>query len=70
MYIYIYMYVYDLVKSYIKDTNHFLNKFKKLGNVPDGLIFCTMDFVGLCSNIPHGEGLASLRKVLETRDRK
>ena len=29
-----------------------------------------MDFVGLYPNIPHGEGLASLRSFLETRDNK
>ena len=57
-------------KSYIKDTNHFLNKIKKLGSLPDGAILCTMDVVGLYPNIPHGEGLASLRRFLETRDNK
>ena len=58
------------VKSYIKDTNHFLNKIKKLGRLPDGAILCTMDVVGLYPNILHGEGLASLRRFLETRDNK
>ena len=58
------------VKSYIKDTNHFLNKIKKLGSLPDGAILCTIDVVGLYPNIPHGEGLASLRRFLETRDNK
>ena len=29
-----------------------------------------MDVVGLYLNIPHGEGLASLRRFLETRDNK
>ena len=36
----------------------------------DGAILCTMDVVGLYSNIPHGEGLASLRRFLEARDSK
>ena len=58
------------VKSYIKDTNHFLNKIKKLGSLPDGAVLCTMDVVGLYPNIPHGEGLDSLRRYLETRDNK
>ena len=31
------------VKFYIKDTNHFLNKIKKLGSLLDGVILCTMD---------------------------
>ena len=55
------------VKSYIKNTNHFLNKIKKL---PEGTILCTMDVVGLYPNIPRGEGLASLYKFLESRDNK
>ena len=58
------------IKSYIKDTNHFLNKIKKLGSLPDRAVLCTMDVVGLYPNIPHGEGLDSLRRFLETRDNK
>ena len=54
------------VKSYIKDTNHFLNKIKKIGKLPEGAILCTMDVVGLYPNIPHREGLAS---SLETREK-
>ena len=34
------------VKSYIKDTNYFLNKIKKLGSLPDGAIICAIDVVG------------------------
>ena len=56
------------VKSYIKDTILFLNKVKKLRSLPDGAILCTMDVVGLYPNIPHGEGLASLHRLLKTRD--
>ena len=33
-------------------------------------ILCNMDLVGLYPNIPHGEGLASLCKFLETKDNK
>ena len=58
------------VKSYIKDTNHFLNKIKKIGKLPEGAILCTMNVVGLYPNIPHGEGLACLYKFLETRENK
>ena len=45
------------VKSYIKETNHFLNKIKKIGKLPEGAILCTMDVVGLYPNIPHGKVL-------------
>ena len=58
------------IKSYIKDTNHFLNKIKKIGKLPEGTILCTIDVVGVYLNIPHGEGLATLYKFLETRDNK
>ena len=33
------------VKSYIKDTNHFLSKLKRLGKLPQGAILCTTDVV-------------------------
>ena len=58
------------VKSYIKKTNYFLDKIKKLGSLPDEAILCTMDIVGLYPNITHGKGLASLCRVLETKDNK
>ena len=50
------------VKSYIKDTNHFLKKIKKPRSFSDEAILCTMDVAGLYPNIPHGEGLDSLRR--------
>ena len=58
------------VKSYIKDTNHFLSKLKSLGKLPQGAILCTIGVVGLYPNIPHSEGLNSLRRFLELRDNK
>ena len=58
------------VKSYIKDTNHFLSKLKSLGKLSQGAILCTIDVVGLYPNIPHSEGLTALRRFLELRDNK
>ena len=58
------------VKSYIKDTNEFLKYFRSLPKLPDGIILCTMNVVGLHPNIPHQEGLSALRKRLETRKEK
>ena len=58
------------MKSYIKDTNHFLSKLKSLGKLPQGAILCTIDIVGLYPNIPHSEGLNSPRRFLELRDNK
>ena len=56
------------VKFYIKDTNNFLNKIKKIGKLLEGAIVCTIDVVGLYLNKPHGEGLVFLYKFLETRE--
>ena len=56
------------MKSYIKDTNHFLSKLKSLGKLPQGAILCTIDVVGLYPNIPHSEGLNSLRRFLKLRN--
>ena len=52
------------VKSYIKDTNDFLRKMASLPPLPDDIILCTIDVVGLYPNIPHDEGLIALRKSL------
>ena len=45
------------VKSYIKDTNHFLRKITELGQLPKGTILCTIDVVGLYPNIPPNKAL-------------
>ena len=58
------------VESYIKDTNHFLKKLKELGSLPKNAILFTIDVVGLYPNIPHEEGLASIRKHLNNRENK
>ena len=53
-----------------KDTNHFLSKLKSLGKLPQRAILYTIDVDGLYPNIPHSEGLNSLRRFLELRDNK
>ena len=58
------------VKSYIKDTNHFLQKIHNLGELPEDAILCTVDVVGLYPSIPHEEGLEALREALERREDK
>ena len=55
------------VKSYIKDTNDFL---RSLTNLPNNIILCPVDVVGLYPNIPHDEGLSALQKRLELRREK
>ena len=58
------------VKSYIKDTDDFLNKFRSLPKLPDGIILYMVNVVGLYPNIPPEEGLFSLRKRLDNRKEK
>ena len=46
---------------------------KKLSNLPvlpDNVILCTIDVVGLYPNIPHEEGLAAIKEALDKREDK
>ena len=47
------------VNSFIKKTNHYLQKIMSLGQPPEKAIGCTINVVGL--NIPHEEQLTSLK---------
>ena len=58
------------VKSYLKDTNDFLNKLRFLPKLPDNIILCTVDVVGLYPNISHEEGLSALKKRLDNQIEK
>ena len=53
------------VNLFMKDTNDFLKKLNELRHLPDDFILCTIDVVGLYSNIPLKEGLEAIRKVLD-----
>ena len=35
--------------------------------LPDGLVLCTIDLLGIYLNIPYPEGLIAIRKALDTR---
>ena len=58
------------VQSYITDTNDFLKKLSNLPVLPDNVILCTIDVVGLYPNIPHEEGLAAIKEELDKREDK
>ena len=58
------------VKSYTKETNDFLKRLRSLTSLRDNSLLCTMDVVGLYPNIPHDEGLSTLRKRLDERHEK
>ena len=48
----------------------FSKKLKELGRLLKNAILCIIDVVGLYPNIPHKEGLASIRKHLDNRENK
>ena len=58
------------VKSYIKDTNDFLKQLRSLTDLPNDNYLCSVDVVGLYTNIPRDEGLSALQKRLELRREK
>ena len=56
--------------SYIRDSQHFLERIKTIGNIPENAILFTADIVGLYPNVPHQAGLNTLKNALEKRDLK
>ena len=48
----------------------FRKKLRSLPNLPDDIILCSEDVVGLYPNIQHDEGLSALRKRLDLRQEK
>ena len=57
-------------KSYIKNTNDFLEKLKNLGNIPSNAILVTAHVVSYYLSIPHDAGLHTLYEKLEERTDK
>ena len=49
------------IPSYIKDTNHFINKVNNF-SVPVNSILVTMDVRSLYTSIPNNEGIAATKK--------
>ena len=51
-------------KSYVRDTGHFLDKLKELGElVPKNALLVTADVTSLYPSIPHEDGLRALSKT-------
>ena len=46
-------------------TTHFIQTLEELGKIPTGAILATLDVSSLYTNIPNGEGIRSMGKVLE-----
>ena len=56
----------EKIKSYVEDTNDFLNKWlRSLPKLPDNIILCMVDVFGLYPNITHKDALPALRKQLD-----
>ena len=65
-----YQFVMKGGKSYIKDTQDFLERLKHLGKVPSNAILVTVDVVGLCRSILHEANLKALYEKLGERVEK
>ena len=57
------------VRPYIKDTNDFLKRFRSISNLPNNILLCARDVVGLYCTIPHDEGFLLSERLAE-RDEK
>ena len=53
------------LKSYIKDSGHFLNILNEV-ELTDDIILCTLDVTSLYTNIPNDEGITAVRRSLST----
>ena len=56
--------------SYIKDSQDFISKSRKLGKITDNAILVTTDVVGLYPSIPHKVGLRALKEAIDKREQK
>ena len=52
-----------LSQSYIRDSTHLINILNKLTTQP-GMLLCTLDITSLYTNIPHNEGIYSIKEIL------
>ena len=56
--------IVKVLRTVLRDTLDFLRTLEELGLIPEIAMFGTIDVVGLYPNIPHEDGLESMRKVL------
>ena len=55
------------VKSYLRDTQHFLQMLAEIPLLPAGSLLVTVDVSALYTNIPHIDGLKALKHYLNQR---
>ena len=53
------------VKSYLKDTTHFLTTLDQVGDLPENSWLVTLDVVQLYPNISNGKGILAAKEALE-----
>ena len=56
--------------SYIKGSQDFINKSRKLGKIPDNAILVTVNVMGLYPSIPRNVRLRALKEALDKREHK
>ena len=54
--------------SYVKDSGDFIEKIKRISNIPEDAISVTADVVGLYPSILHELGLRASKETLDKRD--
>jgi hypothetical protein len=52
------------LRSYVKDTTHFLQILGELGDLPEDTLLVTLDVTSLYTNIPNDEGIQAARETL------
>ena len=56
------------LKSYVKDSTHFLRRINTMKKIPDNSILVTMDVRSLYTNIPNKEGIEAVETILKRRN--
>ena len=54
------------IRSYVRDTQHFISRLKQLGQIPNNALLVTLDVSSLYTNIPNHEGLLAVAEHLRT----
>ena len=52
-----------LSQSYIRESTHLINILNKF-NMPPNMLLCTLNITSLYTNIPHNEGIQSIKELL------
>ena len=55
--------IVPLSKSYVRDSTHLINILKDF-NIQPGILLCTLDVTSSYTNIPHSEGIQSIKEML------